>query len=52
MFPDHVGVPLGEEHGGATYFMLEIHYNNPNLRKGKRYVLRVFYGASHVFIAY
>nr|XP_027217094.1 DBH-like monooxygenase protein 1 [Penaeus vannamei] len=34
MFPDHVGVPLGEEHGGATYFMLEIHYNNPNLRKG------------------
>ncbi|XP_068239142.1 DBH-like monooxygenase protein 1 isoform X1 [Palaemon carinicauda] len=34
MYPDHVGVPLGAEHGGATYFMLEIHYDNPNLRKG------------------
>ncbi|XP_042880664.1 DBH-like monooxygenase protein 1 isoform X2 [Penaeus japonicus] len=34
MFPEHVGVPMGEEHGGATYFMLEIHYNNPNLRRG------------------
>lgn len=34
MYPDHVGIPMGEEHGGATYFMLEIHYNNPNLRSG------------------
>ncbi|KAK7085007.1 DBH-like monooxygenase protein 1 [Halocaridina rubra] len=34
MFPEHTGVPLGEEHGGASYFMLEIHYDNPNLRKG------------------
>ncbi|KAK4288778.1 hypothetical protein Pmani_038210, partial [Petrolisthes manimaculis] len=34
MYPDHVGIPMGEEHGGATYFMLEIHYNNPNLRTG------------------
>ncbi|XP_069169748.1 DBH-like monooxygenase protein 1 [Procambarus clarkii] len=34
MYPEHVGVPLGEEHGGATYFMLEIHYDNPNLRTG------------------
>lgn len=35
MYPEHVGFPLGEEHGGATYFMLEIHYDNPNLRTGK-----------------
>ncbi|XP_040570289.1 DBH-like monooxygenase protein 1 isoform X3 [Lepeophtheirus salmonis] len=28
--PDHVGMPLGEEFGGATYFMLEIHYDNPS----------------------
>ncbi len=29
--PDHVGMPLGEEHGGATYFMLETHYDNPGM---------------------
>merc|ERR1719419_453381 len=29
--PDHVGMPLGEEHGGATYFMLETHYDNPSV---------------------
>jgi len=29
VLPDHVGMPLGEEHGGATYFMLETHYDNP-----------------------
>ncbi|XP_069961322.1 DBH-like monooxygenase protein 1 [Cherax quadricarinatus] len=34
MYPEHVGVPLGEEHGGATYFMLEIHYDNPSLKPG------------------
>lgn len=34
MYPEHVGFPLGEKHGGATYFMLEIHYDNPNLRTG------------------
>ncbi|CAL4081006.1 unnamed protein product, partial [Meganyctiphanes norvegica] len=28
--PDHVGYPLGEEYGGANYFMLELHYNNPS----------------------
>ncbi|CAL8093006.1 unnamed protein product [Orchesella dallaii] len=32
MLPDHVGSPLGEEHGGSTYFMFEIHYDNPELR--------------------
>ena len=29
MFPEHVGATLGEEHGGTTYFMLEVHYDNP-----------------------
>ena len=29
--PDHVGMPLGEAHGGATYFMLETHYDNPGI---------------------
>ncbi|CAL4079802.1 unnamed protein product, partial [Meganyctiphanes norvegica] len=28
-FPDHVGFPIGEEHGGANYFLLEVHYDNP-----------------------
>ena len=27
--PEHTGMPLGEEFGGATYFMLETHYDNP-----------------------
>ena len=27
--PDHTGMPLGEQYGGATYFMLETHYDNP-----------------------
>ncbi|CAL4064406.1 unnamed protein product, partial [Meganyctiphanes norvegica] len=26
--PEHAGIPLGEEHGGANYFRLEIHYDN------------------------
>ena len=34
MFPEHVGFPLGE--GGATYLMMEMHYDNPNLRQGKQ----------------
>ncbi|KAK8718834.1 hypothetical protein OTU49_017512, partial [Cherax quadricarinatus] len=34
MYPDHAGLPLGEEHGGATYFLMETHYDNPNLRPG------------------
>jgi len=27
--PEHTGMPLGEKFGGATYFMLETHYDNP-----------------------
>ena len=29
--PEHTGMPLGEAWGGATYFMLETHYDNPAL---------------------
>ncbi|XP_066941219.1 MOXD1 homolog 1-like [Macrobrachium rosenbergii] len=43
--PKHAGFPLGEEHGGATYFMMELHYENPNLRKGivDNSGLRIYY---------
>ncbi|XP_064084122.1 DBH-like monooxygenase protein 1 homolog [Macrobrachium nipponense] len=43
--PEHVGFPLGEEHGGATYFMMELHYDNPNLRRGivDNSGLRIYY---------
>ena len=26
--PAHIGLPIGENHGGATYFVLQTHYNN------------------------
>ena len=26
-------MPIGEEFGGATYFMLETHYDNPTIEK-------------------
>jgi len=29
--PEHTGMPLGEHFGGASYFMLETHYDNPAL---------------------
>jgi len=29
MLPEHIGIPIGEEHGGATFFMFEAHYDNP-----------------------
>ena len=43
--PDTAGLPLGEEHGGADYFLLEIHYDNPNGHKGvvDHSGLRVYY---------
>ena len=31
VLPEHTGMPLGEQWGGATYFMLETHYDNPAL---------------------
>jgi hypothetical protein len=33
ILPEHVGMPLGEGFGGATYFMLETHYDNPAFHK-------------------
>lgn len=32
--PDNVGIPLHEEHGGSTFFLLEVHYDNPSLNEG------------------
>lgn len=31
--PDHIGVPIS---GRDLYYMLEVHYDNPTLRKGKK----------------
>lgn len=38
-FPEHIGLPLAEGEGKSTYFMLQIHYDNPALQRG-RYVLK------------
>ena len=36
VLPDHIGVPMAEEYFGGTYFMLEVHYDNPTKEKGVR----------------
>ncbi len=43
--PAHVGIPLGEDHGGATYFMLETHYDNPAIHQDivDHSGMRIFY---------
>ena len=33
-FPSEAGYPVGEEHGGATYYMFEVHYDNPGYHSG------------------
>ena len=33
-FPAETGYPVGEEHGGATYYMFEVHYDNPGYHSG------------------
>ena len=33
-FPEEAGYPVGEEHGGATYYMMEVHYDNPGQHSG------------------
>ena len=45
VLPDHVGIPLGEEYGGTTYFLVETHYDNPGFHAGvvDNSGLRVFY---------
>ncbi|XP_071651989.1 MOXD1 homolog 1-like isoform X1 [Temnothorax longispinosus] len=30
--PEHVGIPIAE-HGDSSYYMLEVHYNNPSMKK-------------------
>ncbi|XP_029175897.1 uncharacterized protein LOC114944249 [Nylanderia fulva] len=32
--PEHVGIPVAE-HGESSYYMLEVHYNNPSMKKVK-----------------
>lgn len=36
--PNHVGLPLADGNR-AKYFMLEIHYDNPEFRQGKEKIL-------------
>ncbi|CAL7941350.1 unnamed protein product [Xylocopa violacea] len=31
-FPEHVGIPIAE-HSEGSYYMLEVHYNNPSMKK-------------------
>jgi len=33
-FPPEAGYPVGEDHGGATYYMFEVHYDNPGQHSG------------------
>ncbi len=33
IYPDHVGFPVGED-GERNYYMLEVHYNNPDALAG------------------
>lgn len=30
--PEHVGIPIAE-HSEGSYYMLEVHYNNPDMKK-------------------
>ncbi|XP_069946728.1 MOXD1 homolog 1 [Cherax quadricarinatus] len=45
MYPETTGLPLGEEYSGATYFLMETHYDNPSLQPGivDSSGLRIFY---------
>ncbi|XP_042884541.1 DBH-like monooxygenase protein 1 [Penaeus japonicus] len=33
LLPEHVGYPLGERHGGATYVLFQTHYDNKPLHR-------------------
>ena len=45
ILPQEAGVPMCERWGGATYYLVEIHYDNPQLHKGvvDKSGLRVYY---------
>ena len=36
MFPEHVGIPLGNG-SGVSYYVMEIHYDNSKLKEGKHH---------------
>lgn len=31
--PEHIGIPIGGNKGGAKYYMLEVHYDNPRAKR-------------------
>ena len=35
MLPENVGMPMGNENGHPTYFMMETHYDNPQILSGE-----------------
>lgn len=39
-FPSHVGMPIEPDTKGAKYYLLEVHYDNPTLKQGKK-MLRI-----------
>ncbi len=41
--PPHVGIPLGSLHGGASYFLLETHYDRPMEGARDNSGIRIFY---------
>lgn len=45
LFPEFVGFPTGRADGASEYYMVELHYDNPERFEGKRFVtgLEVFY---------
>ncbi|KAK7072077.1 DBH-like monooxygenase protein 1 [Halocaridina rubra] len=45
MYPEHVGMPLGEDYGGSDYYLMQTHYDNPHLKQGviDNSGLRIFY---------
>lgn len=42
VYPKEAGLPLGGPKANK-YIMLEVHYNNPELRKGTFYIQTLFY---------
>lgn len=38
--PGHIGIPIN---GRESYYMLEVHYDNPTFRKGKWNILNIFF---------
>ena len=35
MLPENIGLPLGNNDGRPTYFMMETHYDNPEILSGE-----------------